>query len=346
VLAALERVRDPRSGRGLVSAGLVQGLSLRETRAGFMLEVARADADRYGHVRAEAEAVLKRVTGLENVQVVLTTAQPAVAATGPSTPPPRAAPTRPAHVGAVIAVASGKGGVGKSTVAVNLACALMGLGRRVGVLDADVQGPSVPRLLGLAGKPETTPEKKIIPLEAFGLKALSMGNLMGETDALVWRGPMIASAVNTLVHETIWGTAETPLDVLLVDLPPGTGDIQLTLCQKTDLKGVVMVATPQALALDDVRRGAAMFRKLDVPILGLIENMAWFEDAAGTRLPLFGAGGGERLAAELGVPLLGQIPVDIALREASDAGRPLTATSPDHAISLAFRALGERLLPI
>ncbi len=350
MLAALDRVRDPATGRGLVAAGLVQGLSLRADRAGFMLEVPREAVGRYGHVRAEAEDVLRRVTGASSVQVVLTTAQspPSVkgAAAGGSAPPGRAPAVRPTDVGAVIAVASGKGGVGKSTVAVNLACAFVALGRRVGVLDADIQGPSIPRLLGLTAKPETTPEKKIIPLEAHGLKALSMGVLMKGDDALVWRGPMIASAMNTLVHETLWGEAGEPLDVLIVDLPPGTGDIQLTLAQKTELRGVLMVATPQALALDDVRRGAAMFRKVEVPILGLVENMAWFEDATGARTAIFGEGGGEALAVELGVPLLAQLPLDPALRKASDAGVPLVVAQPDHPLSRRFTDLAQRLASI
>ena len=342
VLAALERVRDPKSGRGLVSAGLVQGLSLREGRAGFMLEVPREDAGRYGAVRAEAEAALKQASGAAVAQVVLTTAQPTRGASSEAAPA-RAAPVRPAHVGAVIAVASGKGGVGKSTIAVNLALALVAQGRRVGLLDADVQGPSVPRMLGLSGRPESTAEKKIVPLEAYGLKALSMGNLAAASDALVWRGPMIASAVNTLVHETLWGSAEAPLDLLLVDLPPGTGDIQMTLAQKTALTGAILVTTPQAVALDDVRRGAAMFRKLETPTLGVVENMSWYEDASGARVPLFGEGGGARLAEEIGVPLLAQIPLTPALREGSDAGRPLLADAPYHPAAAPFRQLAERL---
>lgn len=347
VLAALDKVRDPRSGRGIVSAGLVQGLSLRESRAGFILEVAREDVGRYEPVRAEAEAALRRAARVETAQVVLT----AQGASAPNTAaagrgggtPERSPPALPPNVRAVLAVASGKGGVGKSTVAVNLACAFAALGLRVGIADADVQGPSVPRLLGLDERPASTPEKKIVPLRAHGVQAISMGLLMKSEDALVWRGPMIASAVNTLVHETLWGAEGDPLDVLVVDLPPGTGDIQLTLSQKTELAGAVMVTTPQAVALDDVRRGAAMFRKVDVPILGVVENMSWFEAPDGSRTALFGEGGGQALAEELGAPLLAQLPLEVAVREGGDSGRPVAVADPNGASAERLKALAEAL---
>lgn len=353
VLAALDKVRDPRSGRGIVSAGLVQGLSLRESRAGFILEVAREDVGRYEPVRAEAEAALRRAARVETAQVVLTAqgpsgaGAPAASATGPSraasAPAERAPAALPSNVRAVLAVASGKGGVGKSTVAVNLACAFAALGLRAGIADADVQGPSIPRLLGLDERPASTPEKKIVPLRAHGVQAISMGLLMKSEDALVWRGPMIASAVNTLVHETLWGAGGEPLDVLVVDLPPGTGDIQLTLSQKTALAGAVMVTTPQAVALDDVRRGAAMFGKVDVPILGVVENMSWFEAPDGSRTALFGEGGGQALADELGAPLLAQLPLEVAVREGGDAGRPVVIADPNGASAERLKALAEAL---
>ncbi|MDP1986182.1 P-loop NTPase, partial [Phenylobacterium sp.] len=290
LLALLDGVRDPQSGKGLVSAGLVQGLSVRTGRAGFMMEVAPGLLELYEPVRLEAEQVLRQAPGVEQAQVVLTNfdgpgggavaAAPPAAEEAPPAPgvtrvrkgarlanDPQAAPSpppnaaRPAHVRRVIAVASGKGGVGKSTVSVSLATALSGLGLRVGLLDADVYGPSAPRMLGVDGDPEYHPEKKLIPLEAWGIKVMSIGFMVDEGAPMIWRGPMASSAVRQMMHEVAWGSEEAPLDVLVVDMPPGTGDIQLTLIQKMRLDGVVIVTTPQEIALIDARRAASMFQK-------------------------------------------------------------------------------------
>ena len=337
VLAALDRVIDPRSGRGLMAAGLVQGLVVAEDRVGFVLEAPAGQTALYAPVRDAAEAVLRAMPGVSRVSVVLT-------AETPTAPAPRRAASlspaavdqgrakapvatnRPAHVRRVLAVASGKGGVGKSTVAVNLAAALSAQGLSVGVLDADVYGPSLPTMLGLSGQPAYE-DGAIVPHEAHGLKAMSVGLLTKADDAMIWRGPMASQAITQMLGQTRWGKAETPLDVLVVDLPPGTGDVQLTLIQKTPLDGAVIVTTPQEVALADARRAHTLFQRVGVPTLGLIENMSG---------PVFGRDGGEAEAARLSIPFLGDLPLDAALREAGDAGRPLVVGHPDGEIARRF----------
>jgi ATP-binding protein involved in chromosome partitioning len=261
-----------------------------------------------------------------------------------ASPAPAPGALKPAHVRHVVAIASGKGGVGKSTVAVNLACALAKLGYRTGLLDADVYGPSAPTMLGLDAEPEIGPDKKLKPLEAWGIKTISIGFLVDPGRAMIWRGPMASSAINQFLNDVAWGTAEEPLDVLVVDMPPGTGDIQLTMVQRVALTGAVLVSTPQEVALIDVRRGAAMFEKTAIPILGVVENMAYFADpTTGAAIPIFGRGGAKATAEALGAPFLGEVPIEIALREACDQGRPLVATSPDSPTAKAFVAIAEQL---
>ena len=347
VLKALDAVIDPASGEGLVKAGMVHGLAIRPGRAGFMLEVAAADAARYQPVRDAAEVALAAVTGVTQAQVVLTTT---AAPSNEAKPSARAAPAsrggvmKPAHVRQVIAVASGKGGVGKSTVAVNLAAAFAAMGYRTGLLDADVYGPSAPRMLGLDGEPKVGPDKKLIPLEAFGLKAVSIGLLVKEGAPMIWRGPMASSAITQLLNDVAWGSEETPLDLLVIDMPPGTGDVQLTLAQRVTLDGAVIVSTPQEVALIDVRRGAAMYEKTATPILGVIENMAYFPDpATGAPIEIFGRGGAKGVAAEIGAPFLGEIPIDIALRQSGDAGTPILASAPDGASAKIFIDIAARV---
>jgi len=388
VIKALNAVKDPKSGKGLVEAGLVQGLVAGDGKAGFMMEVAAADAGLYAPVRDTAEAALKALEGAERVQVVLT-AEAAPGGAGrpveaPGRTPPyahthdpvppgtvrmrkgvgsggarlspeaqaQAAPQgatpaaglKPPHVAHVIAVASGKGGVGKSTVAVNLACALAAIGRRTGLLDADIYGPSVPRMTGLDSEPEVTADKKLIPLQGWGLKVMSIGLLVDEGSPMIWRGPMASSAVNQMLNDVAWGSEAEPLDVLVVDMPPGTGDIQLTLSQRVALSGAVVVSTPQEVALIDARRAVAMFDKTHVPILGLVENMAYFPDpTTGAPIEIFGRGGVKAAAKTLGAAFLGEIPIDPALRAACDDGRPLVATAPDSAAAKAFLAIAEQV---
>jgi ATP-binding protein involved in chromosome partitioning len=360
ILAALNRVIDPKSGQGLTAAGMVRGLTLRGDRAAFMLETPQADIPLYEPVREAAERALAAVPGVGQAQVVLTaemaggTAAPAPGVTrvrkgARLSEDPQAqakAPVdvaRPAHVLRVIAVASGKGGVGKSAVAANLAVAFAKLGLRAGLLDVDVYGPSAPKMMGIDGDPEFA-DGKLQPLEAWGVKVMSIGFLVDEGAPMIWRGPMASSAARQMTHDVAWGSADAPLDVLVVDTPPGTGDIALTLVQKLKLDGVVIVTTPQEIALIDARRAAAMFRKTAIPILGVVENMAFFPDpSSGRPLYLFGQGGGKAEAARLGAPLLGEIPLDPMLREGCDAGRPLVATHPESPAGKVFLDMARRL---
>ena len=355
VLQALDAVKDPRSGQGLVAAGLVRGLNLREGRAGFMLEVPASDSELYAPVRDQAEAALLGLPGVARAQVVLT-AEDAPAAPPPAprramvaedprgTLSPSPTATRPEHVRRIIAVASAKGGVGKSTVAANLACAFARLGLATGLMDADVYGPSVPQMMGVSGQPRMTDDKRMIPAQAHGVKVTSIGLIIEPDAAMIWRGPMASSAVNQLIHQVAWGSEGEPLDVLVLDLPPGTGDILLTLSQKIAIDGAVIVSTPQAVALADVRRGVAMFGKVGVPVLGVIENMAYFPaPATGAPIEIFGRGGARALAAEIGVPFLGELPIDIALRQSGDAGAPLVAADPGSPTAQAFMAMAAKL---
>lgn len=347
VVAALDAVLDPKSGQGLAAAGLVQGLTVADDRAGFVMEVPAGETALYAAVRDAAEAALKAIPGMARVSVVLT------AETAPASKPARTAslspqavnqtrpkapvPTdRPAHVRRVLAIASGKGGVGKSTVAVNLAAALAARGLSVGVLDADVYGPSLPTMTGVSGKPEYR-DGMMQPHLAHGLKLMSVGLLTAATDAMIWRGPMASQAVTQMLTQTRWGSEAEPLDVLVVDLPPGTGDVQLTLIQKTPLDGAVIVSTPQEVALADARRAHVLFQKVGVPTLGLIENMSG---------DVFGQGGAEAEAERLGVPFLGDLPLDAALREAGDAGRPLVSADPDGAMARRFAVVAARVADV
>jgi len=353
ILSKLNQIVDPRSGRGLVDAGLVQGLVAARGRAGFMLEVAPADVPLYGAVRNQAESMLAALPGVERAQVVLTaSAEPTLApgnirvrkgatlspqAVSQNAPSRPTGAMKPAHVRHVLAVASGKGGVGKSTVSVNLACALARLGLKVGLLDADVYGPSIPRMLGLTDEPVVGADGKLQPISVFGIKAMSIGLMVDEAAPMIWRGPMASSALNQMLNDVAWGSESEVLDVLVIDMPPGTGDIQLTLAQKVAVSGAVVVSTPQAVALIDVRRGISMFEKTHVPILGVVENMAYFTDpSTGAAIEIFGRGGARETAQTLGAPFLGEVPIDIALRQACDDGKPFVIDQPDSPAGRAF----------
>lgn len=335
----LDGVVDPLSGKGLISSGRLQGLTIKEDGAvGFVIEVASAPTPIDEALCARAEAAVKTVEGVSRVTAVLTahTAAPtqpgasrhrkgdntAARDAAPSAPPKgQAQPPRQGIPGVqtMIAVASAKGGVGKSTVTVNLAAACARLGLKVGILDADVYGPSIPTMLGTTQESPRQEGGKLYPIEAHGLKTMSIGYLADQDAPMVWRGPVVASALNQMMNDVEWGE----LDILFVDTPPGTGDIQLTLAQRAPLDGAVIVSTPQEVALADVRRGVAMFRKTHTAVLGIIENMAWFEDpASGNRSYIFGEGGARRTAEALDVPFLSEIPLAPALREGGDTGQP------------------------
>ncbi|MBX9707034.1 MAG: Mrp/NBP35 family ATP-binding protein [Caulobacteraceae bacterium] len=322
VEAVLNAIPDPATGQGLVASGVVKGLTVADDRAGFVIEVPAAAVAAYAPVREAAEATLKAMPGMARVSVILTAeaapaarkaslSKEAVDQTRPRAPVPT---ERPAHIRRVLAVASGKGGVGKSTVSVNLAAAFARAGLSTGILDADVHGPSLPTMLSISGKPDYR-DGMMEPHLAHGLKAMSVGLLTRAEDAMVWRGPMASQALTQMLTQTRWGTAETPLDILVVDLPPGTGDVQLTLIQKTPLDGAVIVSTPQEVALADARRAHTLFQRVNVTTLGLIENMSG---------DIFGHGGAAAEAGRLEIAFLGDLPLDASVRQAGDAGAPLS----------------------
>ena len=302
----------------------------------FSITVDAADVKAWESVRKRAEEAVRALPGVQSALVALTAerkggaAPPRPQAQGRATPA-RGAPRGEAlqgvpGVAAIIAVASGKGGVGKSTTAVNLALGLSALGLKVGVLDADIYGPSLPKLLAIRERPQTIGGTRLKPITRYGLTVMSIGFLIDEETAMIWRGPMVISALTQMLREVEWGT----LDVMVVDMPPGTGDAQLTMAQQVPLKGAIIVSTPQDLALIDARRGVSMFKRVNVPVLGVIENMSYFLcPRCGTRSDIFGHGGARHEAQRLGVPFLGEVPLDMAIREKSDAGLPLVATEPD-----------------
>jgi ATP-binding protein involved in chromosome partitioning len=353
ILAALRNVRDGADG-DVVSQGLIQGLAVKDGHVSFALEVAPEQGRTKEPLRIAAEKAVLALPGVRSVTAVLTahrhghshTHRPQRAALNAqmrAEGAPQAAPRPqgPEGVGAIIAVASGKGGVGKSTVAVNLAVALKALGKRVGLLDADIYGPSIPRMLGLKGKPVSKDGKKLEPMDAWGLKAISIGFLVEEDQPMIWRGPMVMTALTQLLNDVAWA----PLDILIVDMPPGTGDAQLTLAQRASLAGAVIVSTPQDIALIDARKGLAMFKTTQVPVFGIVENMSTFVcPHCGTESHIFGHGGARETAAKLGTDFLGEIPLHIAIRETSDGGAPITASQPASPQAKAFLALAEKVL--
>jgi ATP-binding protein involved in chromosome partitioning len=342
VTKALAAVKDPASGRDVVSAGMVQGLVVRDGMVHFALQVAREAAASMEPVRAAAEAAARAVPGVISATAVLT-AHRAEAA-----PPARpAAPRGPASPGpmllsdvrAIIAVASGKGGVGKSTTAVNLAVALAADGLKVGLLDADIYGPSLPQMLGTRERPRSEGQR-ITPLSRWGLKAMSIGFLVEEETPMIWRGPMVMGALEQMMGQVAWG----PLDVMIVDMPPGTGDAQLTMSQRVPLAGAVIVSTPQDVALLDARRGVRMFEKVNVPVLGLIENMSFFCcPNCGHRSDIFSHGGARREADRLGVEFLGEMPLKLEIRELADAGTPIVMARPESDEAQSYRRIARRV---
>lgn len=342
VLDTLKTVSDPASGADIVSSGMVRALTVEAGAVRFVIEIDAARAEAMEPVRAEAEAKVKGLTGIDTVSAMLTAHS---AKAPPDLKPGRkaepAGPQPVPGVDRIVAIASGKGGVGKSTVSANLACALAAEGRRVGLLDADVYGPSQPRMLGISGRPASPDGKTILPMRNHGVTMMSIGLMTNEGQAIVWRGPMLMGALEQMMRQVQWGA----LDVLIVDLPPGTGDVQMTLSQKFALDGAIVVSTPQDVALLDARKGIDMFNQMKTPILGLIENMSTHICSnCGHEEHVFGHGGVAAEAEKLNVPLLAEVPLHLDIRLAADGGAPIVVSKPDSARAQAFRAMARDLV--
>ncbi len=347
ILSALENIEDPDRGQSVVALGMIAGIQIKDGHVAFGIEVDPARGKALEPMRAAAEKAVHALPGVLTVTAVLTAERAA--------PPPQSG--QPAQQGqqgqgglelpgikAIIAVASGKGGVGKSTTAVNLALAMASGGRKVGILDADVYGPSIPRMLGISGKPDITASddggQMVAPMENHGVKCMSMGFLVDEETPIIWRGPMATGALEQLLRDVAWGE----LDALVVDLPPGTGDIHLSMAQRVPLTGAVVVSTPQDIALLDARKGLGMFEKVNVPVLGIIENMSYFVcPHCGERSDIFSHGGARAEAGKLGAAFLGEIPLDMAIRETSDGGNPIVVSSPESPHSQAYRDIAAQV---
>ena len=342
-----EQVRDALAGvtvpgvdKGLVALGLVSDVVIRDGNVGFAIEITPEQAQAFEPVRKTAEETVAALPGVLSVTAVLT----AERAQSQQQPSPEQGQRQPPakklvpNVGAIVAVASGKGGVGKSTVSINLALALLAKGLKVGLLDADIYGPSMPKMLGVHGRPDSKDGNILEPKENYGLKCMSIGFLVDEDTPMIWRGPMVMSAIEQLLRDVNWGK----LDIMVIDLPPGTGDAQLTMAQKVPLTGAIIVSTPQDIALLDARKGLNMFRKVEVPVLGIIENMSYFAcPHCGERTDIFSHGGAKATADEMGTDFLGEIPLDMAIREGGDTGKPITIADPDSPHSKAFLAIAD-----
>jgi len=349
ILAALAKVPSP-NGVALPDARVLSDVVVSDGKVFFSLTVDAAAVKAWEPVRKAAEDAVRAISGVQSALVALTAERSGASGSQPQRPVGQSAP-RPAHpadkvqpgipgVDAVIAVASGKGGVGKSTTAVNLALGLRDLGLKVGMLDADIYGPSLPKLLAIREKPQTVGGTRLKPIERYGLTVMSIGFLIDEETPMIWRGPMVMSAITQMLREVEWGK----LDVMVVDMPPGTGDAQLTMAQQVPLKGAVIVSTPQDLALIDARRGVAMFKRVNVPVLGVVENMSYFLcPSCGTRSDIFGHGGARQEAGRLGVPFLGEVPLHITIREKSDSGLPVVATEPDGPHAKIYREIAAKV---
>jgi ATP-binding protein involved in chromosome partitioning len=371
VLDRLRRVKGPDLQGNIVDLGLVSEVLVKDGRVYFSITVPAERADELEPLRQAAEKVVNTLEGVKGVTAVLTAEKPkAGTGNGRASPPqggqaPESARVRQARAAAaagdgaqtkphagggrqltgvpgikhMIAVASGKGGVGKSTTAVNLALGFQAIGLKAGILDADIYGPSQPRLLGLSGRPEVLQGNTLKPMEGYGLKAMSMGFMVDEGTPIIWRGPMVVSALTQMLRDVAWGE----LDVLVIDMPPGTGDVQLTMAQQVPLSGAIIVSTPQDLALIDARKGLGMFRKVDVPVLGIIENMSYFLcPKCNERSEIFGYGGAHAEADKLSIPFLGEIPLHMDIRAKSDSGQPIVASAPDSLHAQIFREIAAK----
>ncbi len=336
ILDALKTVKYPGYSRDIVSFGLVKEISAGSSAITVVIQLTSANADAGTQIKSETERALKNLPGIKQVNVDIRVAA-AAQAPGGNNPFTNQAPVP--GVKRIVAVASGKGGVGKSTCAANLACALQHGGARVGLLDCDIYGPSIPLMMGIHEKPTVSAEEKLVPPVAHGVKVMSLGLLLPDDQPVIWRGPMITKTIQQFLQQVAWGE----LDYLLVDLPPGTGDAQLSLCQTVPLHGGVIVTTPQEASLGVVRKGVAMFLKVNVPILGIVENMSYFTTPNGERVEIFGHGGGKQEAARQGVPFLGEVPIFTEIREGGDRGMPIVVSAPNHPAGRAFIQIAETL---
>ena len=364
IFDALTNVRDPDKGQDIIKLDMVQGLQIKDGHVAFAIEVDAERGPNLEPLRKEAEKTVHDLPGVITATVVLTAeraasgdggggggnggAAPSSGHSHSHTPPPGnqqgAAPGIDmdilAGVGSIVAVASGKGGVGKSTTAINIAMGLAAAGHKVGLLDADIYGPSMPRMMGISGRPASEDGRTLDPMENYGVKVMSMGFLVEEDTPMIWRGPMVQSALEQMMRDVNWGE----LDVMIVDMPPGTGDAQLTMAQRVPLTGAVIVSTPQDIALLDARKGLNMFRKVEVPVFGIVENMSYFAcPKCGEQTDIFGHGGAKATANELGVDFLGEIPLHLDIRETSDAGRPIVVSKPDSEHAKAYRAVADKV---
>ncbi len=334
---ALKAVKYPGYSRDIVSFGLIKQIAAEGDAISVTMQLTSANADAARQIKEESERVLKALPGVKLVHVEVAQPTPAPGAPGAAGPSPWANQNRVPGIKRILAVASGKGGVGKSTVAVNLACALQHLGAKVGLLDCDIYGPSIPLMMGAREKPTLSADEKMIPPVSHGVKLMSIGFLVDDDQPVIWRGPMIQKTIQQFIGSVEWGD----LDFLLVDLPPGTGDAQLSLCQTVPLDGGVVVTTPQEASLGVVRKGIAMFGKVNVPITGIIENMSYFTAPNGERVEIFGHGGGRTEAERQKIPFLGEVPIFTDIREGGDRGVPVVVSAPDQPAGQAFVRIGE-----
>lgn len=360
IIDALGNVKDPDSGKDVVASGMISGLQVKDGHVAFAIEVDPARGAALEPMRKEAEKTVFDLPGVLTATVVLTAERTGGGSTEPGPPPPQGGHGGPGHshgqdqgpggqqpaqagqtipgVNAIVAVASGKGGVGKSTTAVNLALGLAAAGHKVGLMDADIYGPSMPRMMGISGQPVSDDGKTLQPMENYGIKVMSIGFLVDEDTPMIWRGPMVQSALEQMMRDVNWGE----LDVLIADMPPGTGDAQLTMAQRVPVTGAVIVSTPQDIALLDARKGLNMFRKVDVPVFGIVENMSYFNcPHCGERSEIFSHGGAKTEAERLGCDFLGEIPLDIEIRSTSDSGHPIVVSQPDGAHAKSYRFIAD-----
>jgi ATP-binding protein involved in chromosome partitioning len=331
VLAALRTVQDPDLHKDIVTLGFVKDVRIEGGQVDFTIELTTPACPVRDEMKAEAERKVGALAGVRSARATMTANVRARGGFGRQAVP---------GIRNILAVGAGKGGVGKSTTAVNLAVALQRTGARVGLMDADVYGPNIPQMLGIQGQPDVSPEKRMVPPEAYGIRVISMGMLLDPDQPVIWRGPMLHGAVQQFMREVEWGE----LDYLVVDLPPGTGDVALSMAQSVPVAGALVVTTPQGVSVSDVRKAVAMFRQLNIPLLGVMENMSYFAcPHCGERTEIFGHGGGARMAEDLGIPFLGEVPIDTRVRTGGDEGQPIVDAAPDAPAARAFVEVAKKV---